>query len=109
MFKQGVEENVELCTMLDREAKENNGRSKEIIETKPRTKDTARPALMFMLCSGSVKINHADNLLCSHIYDNLRSGIFDIGAVSRYVAKQAVFGVGTIYDFPLTMDLLVRN
>jgi len=35
LFEQGIEENVELCTMLGREAEELHGRSKEIIRTKP--------------------------------------------------------------------------
>jgi len=33
--KQGIEENVDPCTTLGREAEENYGQSKEIIETKP--------------------------------------------------------------------------
>ena len=35
LVKQGVEENVELCTTLGRGIEENHRRSKEIIEIKP--------------------------------------------------------------------------
>jgi len=42
LVKQGVEENVELCTMLGRGTEESHGRRKEIIETKPRSEATMR-------------------------------------------------------------------
>jgi len=42
MVKQGIEENVELCTTLGREDEEIHGQSKEIIETKPGTEATMR-------------------------------------------------------------------
>ena len=42
LFKQGLEEDVELCTTLGREAEESHGRNEGIIETKPGNRATMR-------------------------------------------------------------------